>query len=155
RVTRFADVRWLAVSATVALVCGCFAWDELRYLMLGRIAQATVIGEFRGHPRNGDTVSITYMYQEANGMPRVGDDEVAAGLIPADGKFVVQYVPGIFGDVGRSRLVGHTNWVALSAFAISVVVAGAFLALVWTRESKAAHAITSADSGTPISPTGV
>jgi len=140
--------KWLLISGAMFLVSCFICYAELRYLISGREVQATVtkVTEVTQRRKYGlgesKHLSIEYSFQEPNGTLRKGEDSVGLDSPLALGPTVpVQYTPGAD---GRSRLVGHVNWVGIAVFVVSISVLGV---AGWRLWREASHAFPSRRSG--------
>lgn len=101
------------------LVSIYYSWQELVYLIRGRLAQGTVTESYsQSLGRYGQNKSrvIEYRFAEDGGLQRKGGDTLSMEEQVPD--FVlVEYTPG---ENGRSRIKGHIRWLWLAIFGVSI-----------------------------------
>jgi len=105
------------IAAVVLLVAGYFSWQELKYKLWGKTAEATVTRTFeaqrsgrRGRRRTVQVVE--YTYSEEGGTPRTAQKDFSLGAQLPETRFHVEYLSG----EGVSRVAGDANWFAVAGF---------------------------------------
>jgi hypothetical protein len=141
RDNEFGRAKWLALSG-LAFVISCFVvYDEVVYLVRGRVATANVTSAYEVTTRRfgvvtGKSLTVEYTFTEPDGTPRSGSDTVSASwVLPETGGIPVRYTPGA---EGRSRLAGHFYWAGVVFFFVALLVMGVFGYRLW-REAKEAY----------------
>jgi hypothetical protein len=135
-----ARFKFLLGAAVVFLISGYFAYGELKFALLGKTAEATVIRTFntkemRSRGRSRELLVVEYQFIEANGTARSERDDVPAGWpLPTTGKVLVQYLPGM---ADSSRLEGHRSLVSVFVFLAALAGLTFFIVKLW-REASAA-----------------
>ena len=126
---------WLYVGL-VFLISAIFSWQELKYTLRGKSAEATVTttNDFTEHGRH-DTklLSIHYRFDDAGVMREEYDHVPLDWPTPEVGsKVQIQYFPGV---EDSSRILGHSNKFWVYIFLGSCAVGG-FLFFQLMREVK-------------------
>lgn len=105
------------------LVSCYYSWQELVYLIRGKIAVATVTETYQQSSGRFGTNKhrvLEYSFAEAGGLARRGADTISIEeSTPTQVR--IEYTPG---EKGRSRLEGHIRWMWLAFFAISMTGLG-------------------------------
>lgn len=112
-----------------------------RLLLRGRETRATITKAYEVPRRGrfglsqGTALTIEYSFTEPDGTRRTDSDTVNSDWdLPRAGTVPVRYTPG---SDGRSRLVGHVNWVGIGFFVVSVSVLSIAGYLLWREASEA------------------
>lgn len=107
----------ILIAGVVMLVAAYFSWQELKYRVWGKTAQATITRTFeaersgrRGRRRTVQVVE--YTYSEEGGTPRTAQKDYSLGADLPPPQFQVDYLPG----EGVSRVMGDSNWIAVAGF---------------------------------------
>ena len=123
---------WLAVLIAF-LVSTLFVWNELRYAVLGKSAEASVLRTYHVTGRHGTYYFVEYEYRGADGRPVTDNDGISPDWpAPSSGKVNVTYVSG---ESSSSRLAGHRHYVPILFF-IACLAALGFAAVKWWREGE-------------------
>lgn len=105
------------------LVSCYYSWQELVYLIRGKIAVATVTETYQQSSGRFGTNKhrvLEYNFTEAGGLARRGADTISIEE-PIPRQVRIEYT---LGEKGRSRLEGHIRWMWLAFFAISMTGLG-------------------------------
>ncbi|MFO0935669.1 MAG: hypothetical protein U0798_04025 [Gemmataceae bacterium] len=132
-----ARAKWLFFSG-IAFIASCFySYSEFVYLIRGRdtVANVTKVWEEEVKNRYGMTeetrLSIEYSFTEPDGTRRKGSDFTSLDWTPSP-NVKVRYTPGA---EGRSRFVGHVNWLSLGIFTLTLCVMAGFGYRIWKSYS--------------------
>jgi len=117
--------KWLLFGAVLFLVGAWISYRELVYLLRGSSVASSSVHAYEVEKRGrwglpaGTKMIVDYEFTDAAGNRRRGTDTMSSDWeLPESGQVVVRYTPGADGS---SRLTGHTNWIGISIFAISLI----------------------------------
>ena len=105
-------LKWLLIVGLVFLVSAFFSWREMKYMMLGKEADARLVRTYetteRGRRgRTTEKLVVEYEFKGSDGASRKESDKVDIDAPPPAGKTVaIQYLDG---SPGSSRLAGNTQ----------------------------------------------
>jgi hypothetical protein len=124
--------KWLLGAGLSFLISGYFSYDEMKYAIWGKTAEAHVYEAretIRSSLRSPPMVSLKYTFTESDGTPRSEFDSIPANSPFAQLQTVtVQYLPGV---EKSSRIAGRVRLMAILFFCGSVVwLAGSIIGLV-------------------------
>ena len=134
--------KWLMGGAVVFFISAFYAYGELKYLVLGKTAEARVTRtlKFKDARLKGpgvEMLAVEYQFVEASGTPRGERDNVALDWpIPENGVISVQYLTGV---ANSSRLVGNRNLFSVFVFIAALGGVIFFVVKLWRDASEAVH----------------
>lgn len=107
----------ILIAAGLMLVAAYFSWQELKFRVWGKTAEATVVRTFeatRSSRRGGRrTVQVVeYRFFEDASTPRTVQVDYGLNEDLPEQRFQVEYLPG----EGVSRMAGQSNWIAIAGF---------------------------------------
>jgi hypothetical protein len=108
--------KWLLVAVITFLISTYYSWQELKFLVWGQTAQATVTNTFEtssGGRRSKPLLAVEYTFTDSATGPRSERDDVPIDWPVPESSVTVQYLPGV---ADSSRLNGRSSRSAILIF---------------------------------------
>ena len=135
-----ARFKWLLVSGIVFLISGYFSYNELRFFVRGKTAEARVTRTREtqsGGRHSSPVLSVEYQFTEADGTSRSERDQVAIGsAVTANDLITVQYLPGV---EDSSRVLGNSRMGAVYLFLACLAWLSFSGYQLWREATDAVH----------------
>ena len=108
--------KWLLFATVAFLISTYFSWQEFKFFVWGKTAEATITNTFdtkSGGRRSRPMLAVEYSFSDSATGPRNERDDVPIDWPISGGTATVQYLPGV---ADSSRLLGHSSTIPVWIF---------------------------------------
>lgn len=105
--------KWILIGLVVFISSGYYAFQELKFMIWGQTAEATVTNVFETAERRKPLLAVEYTFTDAEGQHHSERDDVPRSWPRPGPKVTVQYLSGV---EDSSRLEGHSSSTAVWVF---------------------------------------
>lgn len=105
--------KWILLAVVVFFSSGYYAFQELKFMIWGQTAEATVTNVFETAERRKPLLAVEYTFTDAEGAHHSERDDVPRSWPKPGPKVTVQYLSGV---EDSSRLEGHSSTTAVWVF---------------------------------------